>query len=235
MLDSDNPRIALVTGTNRGIGRYLAKRLLTIGFNVVGCARSPSSWEADGYSFFQCDVGDETMVVDMFRQIRRLHNHLDVIINNAGQASMNHALLTPYAVMDNMFRVNAISAFLVSREAAKMMRAKGGRIVNFTTVAVPLSLEGEAAYVAAKSAVEGLTRTLAREFAEFGVTVNAVGPSPVKTHLTLSVPAQSIQRLLARLPIGQWAEPEDVWNVVEFFLRPESHMITGQIVYLGGV
>jgi 3-oxoacyl-[acyl-carrier protein] reductase len=131
---------------------------------------------------------------------------------------------------------NLVGSFLFCREAAKIMRRKRyGRIVNFVTVAVPLKLEGEAAYVASKGGVLALTEVLAREFGGFGITVNAVGPTPIETDLIRSVPRQKIEALIARQAIRRLGTFEDVSNVVDFFLRGESSMITGQCVYLGGV
>ncbi len=124
----------------------------------------------------------------------------------------------------------------MAREAAKLMRRdRYGRIVNFSTVAVRFDLEGEAAYVASKAAVEALTRVLAREFAEFGVTVNTVAPVPIKTDLIAGVPLDKIEGLVQRQAIKRFGEFRDVTNVVDFYLRPESDFVTGQCIYLGGV
>ena len=97
-----------------------------------------------------------------------------------------------------------------------------------------MRLQGETVYAASKSAVETFTRTVASEMAPFGITCNAVGPSPIRTALTSNVPNDKMEALIARQAIREWAEPDDVSNVVDFFLRPESRMITGQVVYLGG-
>ena len=109
------------------------------------------------------------------------------------------------------------------------------RIVNFATVATPLRLEGEAIYAASKAAIESLTQILAREFSELGIRVNAVGPTPVPTDLVKYVPKEKMDALLARQAVKRWGTMDDVANVVDFFLRPESDFITGQILYLGGV
>ena len=202
---------------------------------MFGCSRNEPGWTLAGYEHLIVDVGQEEQVLQMFRHIRREANRLDVVVNNAGTASMNHSLLVPLATVERLMRTNFTGAFVVAREAAKLMRrAHFGRIVNLSTVAVPLQLEGEAAYAASKAAVEMLTRIMAREFADFGITVNAVGPSPIDTDLIRGVPEDAMARLVNRLALKRKGTAEDVMNVVEFFIRPESSYVTGQIIYLGG-
>ena len=130
-------------------------------------------------------------VREMFSLIRKEFGRLDVLVNNAGIAAMNHSLLMPLSTARNVMDTNFTGTFLLSREAAKLMqKRKFGRIINFSTVAVPFHLEGEAVYAASKAAVEELTRILAREFAELGITVNAIGPTPINTDLIRGVPQE---------------------------------------------
>jgi 3-oxoacyl-[acyl-carrier protein] reductase len=228
--------VTLVTGTRKGIGKHLAEHYVRQGHQVVGCSRSPVDWTLSGYCHHTLDVADEQAVLELFANVKREYGRLDHLINNAGIAAMNHAMLTPASSVDQVMRTNVLGTFLFCREAAKLMsRARYGRIVNFATVAVPLKLEGEAAYVASKAAVLALTQVLAREFAEFGVTVNAVGPTPVDTDLIRGVPRDKIDRLIGRQAIRRLATFDDIANVVDFFLRKESGFITGQSLFLGGV
>jgi len=229
-------RVLLVTGTSRGIGLGLAQHYLAKGDIVCGCSRAPAALQHPDYTHFELDVSDEAAVVAMVRAAVRRHGRIDGLLNNAGIASMNHALLSTATTARNIFATNFHGTFLFCREAAKsMVRHKAGRIVNFATVATPLRLEGESLYAASKAAVESFTQVLARELGPTGVTVNAVGPTPVPTDLIKSVPKVKMDALLARQAIQRFGTIEDVINVIDFFLTPASGFITGQVIYLGGV
>jgi 3-oxoacyl-[acyl-carrier protein] reductase len=229
-------RIIVITGTSRGIGLGMAKHFLEQGTVVCGCSRSPTSLRHRNYTHFELDVADEQAVVAMIRSVTRKHGRIDALLNNAGIAAMNVALLSPAATAREIFAVNFHGTFLFSREAAKaMVRHKWGRIVNFTTVATPLRLEGESLYAASKAAVESFTQVLARELGASGITVNAIGPTPVPTDLVKNVPKVKMEALLARQAIRRYGSIGDVINIVEFFLSPRSEFVTGQVIYLGGV
>lgn len=228
--------ITLITGARKGVGRALAEHYVAAGHQVIGCSRKPGEFEHERYTHLLADVAEDADMRAVAGEIRRTHGRLDNLIANAGVASMNHALLTPAATVDRILHTNVTGSFVAAREAAKLMKKAGyGRIVTVSTVAVPLKLEGEAAYVASKAAVVALTEVLARELAEFGITVNAVGPTPIATDLIRNVPEAAIERLVARQPIRRLGTFADVSNVIDFFLRRESEFVTGQSIYLGGV
>lgn len=226
----------LITGTRKGIGRYLVEYYTDKGYEVFGCSRGEVDFSIANYHHYCLDVAHEAQVREMFTWIRKSCGRLDALINNAGIASMNHILLTPKATVEKILNTNVIGTFLFCREAAKLMQTgKFGRIVNFATVATPLKLEGEAIYAASKAAIVSLTEILARELAPFGITVNAVGPTPVQTDLIRSVPQEKMDALLDRQAIRRFGEMKDISNVIDFFICPESDFITGQVLYLGGV
>ena len=229
-------RIIIITGTRKGIGRYLADQYLQESDIVYGCSRRICDIEHPNYHHTRLDVSDEAEVVSFVRNIYKNHKHIDVLINNAGCASMNHFLLTPYDTAKKVFNTNFFGTFLMCREVAKyMVKNKSGRIVNYSTVAVALNLHGELVYSASKAAIEQLTRVLADEIGESGITVNAVGPTPIDTDLIKNVPENKLQDLLSHQCIKRFGQFEDVKNVIDFFLKPESNFITAQTIYLGGV
>ena len=228
--------IVLITGTRKGIGRHLVDHFLARGDTVIGCSRQEMDDAPAGYEHHCLDVADETAVVRMVASVQERHGRIDILINNAGIASMNHCLLTPLETVRNVFSTNVFGTVLFAREVAKVMaKAKYGRIVNMATVATPLRLEGESAYAASKAAVESYTRIMARELASFGITINAVGPTPVLTDLIRSVPQEKMDRLLRRQAIPRVGEYRDITNVVDFFVSRASDFVTGQVVFLGGV
>lgn len=227
--------VVLVTGARKGIGRFLAEHLAASGYRVVGCSRQAADWSAEGCEHVCADVAVEEDVIRVLGHVRERYGSLFAVVNNAGMASMNALLLTPGATIERIVRTNVVGTILVARESAKlMMKARAGRIVNFSTVAVPLALEGEAVYAASKSAVETFTRVFAREVGPAGITVNAVGPGPIETDLTRGVPSEKIAALVRRLATGKASRFEDVAHVVDFFLDARSGSVTGQTVYLEG-
>jgi len=231
-----NNKIILITGTRKGIGCYLANYYLNNNCIVIGCSRGDSDIKNKNYKHFTLDVSNEKDVKKMFSYIRKNYKRLDVLINNAGIASMNHLLLTPLKTIQKILTTNVVGSFLFCREASKIMKKNSfGRIINFSTVATPLKLEGESVYAASKAAIVNLTQILAFELADFGITVNSVGPTPVKTDLIRSVPEEKIEALLSRQAITRFGKFEDISNAIDFFIKHESDFITGQNIYLGGI
>ncbi|RNA61088.1 SDR family oxidoreductase [Chryseobacterium nematophagum] len=224
-----------ITGNRKGIGFHLTQYYLEKGYNVLGCSRTESNFSHPNYRHYICDVSDEKTIKNVIRQAKKEFNGIDILINNAGIASLNHSLLTPGSTVKKIFETNFYGSFFFAKECAKVMKNSGGRIVNFSTVAVPLNLEGEMVYASSKAAIEKMTKILAKELAGFNITVNAIGPTPIYTDLIKVVPKDKIQELLDQQAIHRLGELEDVENVIDFFISPKSNFITGQIIYLGGL
>jgi len=230
-------KIMLITGVSRGIGKFLAQHYSKQGYIIIGCSRNAIDYKiSNDFHHFCLDVSDEKKVKEMFTFIRKKFGKLDILINNAGIGSMNHSILIPIKTVHDILNTNVMGTFLFSREAAKLMKKNHyGRIINSASIATLLKLEGEAIYAASKAAVVSLTQIMAREYADYGITVNAVGPTPVETDLIKGVPKEKLDNFLLRQAIPRFTTPKDICNVIEFFIKDENDMVTGQTVYLGGV
>jgi len=235
-MHAERRRHIVITGGRRGLGLALARHCLARGDFVTTCGRSEmENLQPDRHRHVVADLMRPADVDALFLSVRTEVGYLDALINNAAIANMNALALTPVEAIQGMMRTNVEAVMLTTRAAIRLLRhSKAGRIVNVSTVAVPLRLRGEAIYAASKSAVEIFTRVAAQEVGEFGVTCNAVGPSPIRTDLIAGVEHSKLERLNADQAIRRWATPEDFINVIEFFLSQASGMVTGQIVYLGG-
>lgn len=229
-------KIILITGTRKGIGRFLCDYYISKGFIVIGCSRGSTDLKDPNYIHYCLDIANENDVKNMFKDIRAKYGRLDYLLNNAGVASMNHSLLTPIETVKRILNTNVVGNFLFSREAAKLMKKnKFGRIINFVTFAIPFKLEGEAIYAASKAAVATLTEILSREYAPYNITVNAVGPPAVQTDLIKGVASDKMERLIKKQSIQRFGTPKEVAAVIDFFLKEENDMVNGQIIYMGGL
>ena len=223
---------ALITGTSQGLGLALAERLLADGWIVHGFARSKQALAHERFSAHVVDVTDEAAVRAAVAAIAE-SGRIDLLVNNAGAASMNALLLTPGSVADQLMRVNYLGTFHCLQAVGKVMvRQRAGRIVNVTTVAVPLSLEGEAAYVASKAAVEALTKVAAKELASSGVIVSAVGFGPIDTALTRAVPKAALAKI--NEAIGR-PQGTTMTQAVDYLLAHFHSAQSGKVEYLGQI
>lgn len=233
---TSNNRTMLITGASRGIGLYLAQYYISKGWIVLGCSRNKPSYGHENFTFYKVDLSNEKEIDKLFLKLRKDIKQIDAVINNAGIASMNLLSLTPYKTAEKIFSVNVLGSYSVIQKSIRLLKKSSQpRIVNFSTVAVPLRLAGESIYAASKSAVETMTRILAKELSGMNITCNAIGPAPIKTDLIKGVGEERIKALIQQQAIHRLAEFEDVSNVIDFFIHPNSDMITGQIIYLGGL
>ena len=229
-------KVILITGNRKGIGRHLSEYYLSKGFYVAGCSRSENDLRHENYLHALADVSDENQCKAVVRKVKNAFGKIDVLINNAGIASMNHSLLTPGTTVRKVFSTNFEGSFFFSRECAKVMiKEKFGRIINYSSVAVPMDLEGELIYASSKAAVEKMTKIMAKELAPFNITVNALGPTPIYTDLIKTIPKNKIQDLIDRQVIKRIGEFSDLEPVMDFFIDDKSSFITSQIIYLGGL
>ena len=223
---------ALITGTSQGLGLALAERLLADGWTVYGFSRSPQTLVHANFTAHTVDITDEAAVRAAVATVGS-SGRIDLLINNAAAASLNAFLLTPGSVAENLMRVNYLGTFHCLQAVGKVMvRQRGGLVINLTTVAVPLSLAGEAAYVASKAAVEALTKVTAKELATQGVRVVALGLGPVDTKLTRAVPKAALSKI--NDAIGR-PEGTTMAQAVDFFMSRLSaaDLKSGSVEYFG--
>ena len=232
-MESKKDRLALVTGARKGLGKALALHFLEQGYTVIGASRHATEWEADGFLDFPTDVSNEESVVQLTRRIHKLDGTLSLVINNAAVASMNAAILTPASSFRRMLDVNTTGTFLVARETAKLMRKTGGgHILNLSSVAVPLLLEGQAAYASSKSAVETLTQILAKEFSDYSIGVNTLRLPPLTTDMTKGVPKEKLQKILETLSLKSMPSLEEVCRAISTLVSNPPRSLTAKIFTL---
>ncbi|MBW2975051.1 SDR family oxidoreductase [Candidatus Woesearchaeota archaeon] len=230
-----NNKVMVITGTSRSIGRYLAEYYAKKGLSVIGCSRTNADLGLENYKHFCLDISDEEQVKKMFSEIRKTCKKIDFLVNNAGIFSMNFALLTPAKTAKEVFETNFIGTFLCSREALKLMGKEGhGRIINMSTIAVPLCSKGNSIYSASKAAVEQFSKVLSKEVASEKITVNTIRLSLVdKSGMIEKLNDDVISNILkegaSRLNF------EDISNAIDILISEKSRMITGQTLELGGI
>jgi 3-oxoacyl-[acyl-carrier protein] reductase len=240
-------RVAVVTGASRGIGRAIAVALGAQGAKVVlnyasnegAAGEAAEAVRAAGGTATtkRFDVADAVAVDAAFKEIVAAEGNLHILVNNAGVAVNMLMLGAKDADWKRAIDVNLNGTFYCVRAALRsLMKAKdAGRIVNITSITGEIGSAGQGAYVAAKAGVIGLTKTLAREYASRGITVNAVSPGYIDTDMTATeLPAERRAELLKAIPLGRVGKPEDVAAAVTYLVGPAAGYVTGQVLRVNG-
>jgi 3-oxoacyl-[acyl-carrier protein] reductase len=243
------PRVAIVTGGSRGIGRSVVQRLAADGFAVaVGYASNRAEADAavaeaqaagtqagGGRAIaVSADVGDEHTVAALFDQVEETFGGIDVVVNAAGLMSLAPLADFDLAVLDRMLRTNIRGTFVVDQQAARRVRP-GGAIINFSSSVLGRVLPTYTGYAASKAAVEAMTFILAHELRGRDVTVNAVAPGPTATDMFLEGKDQALlDRLASAVPLERLGVPADIAPMVAFLASPEGHWVNGQTIRVNG-
>jgi 3-oxoacyl-[acyl-carrier protein] reductase len=242
--NTPEPRVAVVTGGSRGIGRKTVERLAADGYRVVvdyagqeaAATEAVEAAEAAGAQAIavRADVADEDAVAALFDRAESEFGGVDVVVHAAGKMSLAPLAELDLDVLDDVHRTNIRGTFVVAREAVRRVR-DGGSIVTFSTSVVGLAFPTYSAYSASKGAVEALTPIIARELRGRDVTANAVAPGPTATELFLDgKDEETIGRLAAQPPLERLGTPEDIAEVVAFLAGPQGHWVNGQVVRANG-
>ena len=222
----------IVTGASRGLGRSVAERLISSGREVLSLSRTSVGAPGDSVT---CDVSDYEAVKAVAQSLRMEKREIEGLVNAAGIASMNLAVTTPPSMTQKLIQTNLAGTIHCCQLFAPLMiRKKVGSIINFSTIAVTLGLKGESIYAASKAGVEGFSRAFAREMADFDIRVNCVAPGPIKTDLLKGVSEEQIDAIVAQQILPKLFLPDDVADLCEFLLGPQSQSLSGQVLKVGG-
>ncbi|KND61784.1 3-oxoacyl-[acyl-carrier protein] reductase [Candidatus Burkholderia verschuerenii] len=237
-------QVAIVTGASRGIGRAIALELAKQGATVIGTATSESGAAAISEAFAQAgakgrgavlNVNDAAAADAFIDATVKEFGGLNVLVNNAGITKDQLAMRMKDDEFDAVIDTNLRAVFRLSRAVLRpMMKARGGRIINITSVVGSSGNPGQANYAAAKAGVAGMTRALAREIGSRGITVNCIAPGFIDTDMTRLLPEEQRAALTTQIPLGRLGSPEDIAHAVAFLASPFAGYITGTTLHVNG-
>ncbi|HXJ50233.1 MAG TPA: 3-oxoacyl-ACP reductase FabG [Burkholderiales bacterium] len=228
-------RIALVTGASRGIGHAIAEQLAKDGAKVIGTSTSEEGAKKVPGIGMVLDVRDAAQTESLITAIQKQHGDIAILVNNAGITRDNLALRMKDAEFDEVIDINLRAVFRLSRAVMRgMMKARWGRIISVTSVVGASGNAGQANYAAAKAAVAGMTRSLARELGSRNITVNCVAPGFIDTDMTRALSDEQKKALLGQIPLGRLGAAQDVAAAVAYLASPAAGYVTGAVLHVNG-
>ena len=242
MLQTDlTGRVALVTGSTRGIGRAIATTLASAGARVavVGRERARAEEAAAGIGGeargFSCDVADTASVAALVEEVEKSFGSLDIPVNNAGLTRDNLLMRIKDADWDAVLDANLRGAFASIRAASRgMMKRRWGRIINIASIVGITGNKGQANYAASKAGLIGLTKSVAKELASRNILCNAVAPGFIETDMTAAMTPEARTVMSAQIPLERLGKPDDIAGVVAFLASEQAAYITGQVFVVDG-
>ncbi|MFT5277576.1 MAG: 3-oxoacyl-[acyl-carrier protein] reductase [Glaciecola sp.] len=240
-MSSLNGKIALVTGASRGIGKAIAEQLVSNGATVIGTATSEKGAEAISAYLAKngegkvLNVTDDTSIAELLTQINEKFGAIDILVNNAGITRDNLLMRMKDDQWDDIIHTNLTSVFKLSKAVLRgMMKKKHGRIVNIGSVVGSTGNAGQANYAAAKAAVIGFSKSMAREIASRGITVNVVSPGFIDTDMTKGLSDDQKEAIFKDIPANRLGNPKEIAATVGFLVSDEAGYITGETIHVNG-
>jgi 3-oxoacyl-[acyl-carrier protein] reductase len=238
-------QVAVVTGSGRGIGHAIAVRLAKEGARIASVSRTQSNAQktadeinasrTDAAKAYAVDVADAAAVQKAAAQILEDFGRVDILVNNAGVTRDGLSMRMSLDDWDTVMNTNLKGAFTFIQALMRpMIKQRSGRIINISSIAGLTGNAGQANYSASKAGLIGLTKTLARELASRGITVNAVAPGLIETDMTTVLSDEIRKAILQKVPLGKLGEPDDIAGAVAYLASPEAKYITGQVLTVDG-
>jgi 3-oxoacyl-[acyl-carrier protein] reductase len=234
-------KVALVTGSTRGIGRAIAAALASCGATVAIVGRDQAKADAvaaeigGGAKGFACDISDTAQITALMDSVEKALGSCDILVNNAGITKDNLMLRMKDEDWNAVLETNLRSAFVAIRAAQRgMMKKRWGRIINIASVVGLIGNAGQANYAASKAGLIGLSKSVAKELASRNVLCNVVAPGFIKTDMTDAMPPEAVAKLSAQIPLDRFGSPDDIASAVAFLASDHAAYITGQVLTVDG-
>jgi len=234
-------KVALVTGASRGIGRAIAEQLADLGAKVVGTATSAkgadaiSSYLGDNGCGLVLNVADSASIEQCLTQIKNQFGDIDILVNNAGITRDNLLMRMKDDEWFDIMQTNLDSVYRLSKAVLRsMMKKRFGRIINIGSVVGSMGNAGQTNYAAAKAGVLGFTKSLAREVASRGITVNAIAPGFIDTDMTKELSDEQKEAIFAQVPANRLGQPEEIAATVAFLASSQAAYINGETIHVNG-
>ena len=234
-------KVALVTGSTRGIGRAIAELLAGCGAKVAIVGRDLAKAQAaaaevgQGAQGFACEISDPAQVTALVEAVEKAFGQLDILVNNAGITKDNLMLRMKDEDWNAVLETNLRSAFIAIRSVQRgMMKRRWGRIINIASVVGLIGNAGQANYAASKAGLIGLSKSVAKELASRNILCNVVAPGFIKTDMTDAMTPEAVKALSAQIPLDRFGSPQDIAGVVAFLASDHAAYITGQVITVDG-